>query len=263
MIPVAIPHLCCRDAAGAVEFYKKAFGAVETMRYEEGGKVGHSELNIQGAVVYLADEYPDYNFLSPQTVGGTGMVVSLLIADVDELTRRAEAAGAKVEREPRDEFYGQRTSTLLDPYGHRWTLRTPLQEKHYGARKGFHAVTPYLIFEKGVEAMEWYGKALGAVEIGRHLDGAGRLVHGEISVGDSPVMICEECAEYPGQKSPKRYGGSPAQLFLYTKDPDGVAARAVEHGAKVVLPVEDRPYGRGGGVEDPFGYTWWINDHKE
>lgn len=263
MIPTATPSLCCKNATEAIAFYEKAFGAVVTEKYDDKGKVGHAELNIQGAAVYLADEYPDYGFVSPKPGPEKAFAVNLLIANVDELTKQAQAAGATVERAPKDEFYGHRVATLLDPYGHRWTLHTPLQEKHYGARKGFHAVTPYLIFEKGVEAMEWYAKALGATEIGRHLDGTGRLVHGEISVGDSPIMISEECKEYPGQKNPKRYGGSPAQLFVYTGEPDAVIARAIEHGAKLVLPIEDRPYGRGGGIEDPFGYTWWINSHKE
>ena len=121
----ATPYLCCKGAAGAIDFYKKAFGATETMRLAEpGGKIGHAEIKIGKAVIMMADEYPDFGAISPQTLGGTAVTIHLYVEDVDALVKQAAAAGAKVERPPTDEFYGDRAATLSDPYGHRWMLAT-------------------------------------------------------------------------------------------------------------------------------------------
>jgi PhnB protein len=121
----AVPYLCVKGAAAAIEFYKKAFGATETMRMAEpGGKIGHAQLMIGGSLVMLNDEYPDFGVLSPPSVGGTPVRIHVYVADVDALTRRAAAAGAKVVRPPADQFYGDRSATLEDPFGHVWIFAT-------------------------------------------------------------------------------------------------------------------------------------------
>lgn len=121
----ATPYICVNDAAAAIEFYKKAFGATETMRLAEpGGRIGHAEVKIGGAPIMLSDEYPDHGATSPQTLGGTAVAIHLYVDDVDAFVARAEAAGAKVERPVQDQFYGDRSATLLDPYGHRWFFAT-------------------------------------------------------------------------------------------------------------------------------------------
>jgi PhnB protein len=123
------PYLCCKDAARAIEFYRRAFGAVEEMRMAEpNGRIGHAEIRIAGAAVMLSDEYPEMNVLSPQSIGGSPVALHLYIADVDAVAKQAVAAGAKVLREVADQFYGDRTGTLEDPFGHRWFIATRKEE---------------------------------------------------------------------------------------------------------------------------------------
>ena len=113
-----VPSLCYRDAAAAIDFYKRAFGATELMRLEEpSGKIGHAELQIGSAVFMLSDEYPDYNALSAETIGGSPIKLHLYVADVDQFAERAIAEGAILSRPIEDQFYGDRAGQLKDPFG--------------------------------------------------------------------------------------------------------------------------------------------------
>jgi PhnB protein len=115
--------LCVHNGAAAIEFYKKVFDAEEIMRLAEpGGKIAHAELKIGTTVIMLADEHPDHDFLSPKTIGGSGMMIHLHVDDVDTLARRAQEAGATILRGPSDESHGERQCLLKDPFGHRWLL---------------------------------------------------------------------------------------------------------------------------------------------
>jgi len=119
------PYLFIRGAAGAIEFYKKAFGATELMRMPTlDGNIGHAEIKIGDSVIMLADEYPDMGFSSPATVGGSTVGIVLYVEDVDTRFNRAIAAGGKAIKPLEDQFYGDRTGTLLDPFGHIWTIST-------------------------------------------------------------------------------------------------------------------------------------------
>jgi len=119
------PYLACGDAASAIEFYKKAFGATEVMRMPgPGGKIGHAEVKIGDSRVMLTDEYAEMNFVGPLSRGGTTVHIHLYVKDVDALVARAVAAGAKLLREVKDQFYGDRTGALADPFGHVWHLAT-------------------------------------------------------------------------------------------------------------------------------------------
>ena len=118
------PYLCCKDAAAAIDFYKKAFGATEVMRIDNEGKVGHAEIQIGDSRVMLADEFPEMGFLSPKTVGGSPVMIHLYLDDVDATANRAVAAGAKVTRPVADQFYGDRGGQLEDPFGHKWYVST-------------------------------------------------------------------------------------------------------------------------------------------
>jgi PhnB protein len=121
----ATPYLCCRDAARALEFYGRAFGAVETMRLAEpSGRIGHAEMKIGEAVVMLSDEHPEMNIRSPQTLGGTPIAIHLYVEDVDGFCRRAVEAGATLSHPVADQFYGDRSGQLHDPFGHRWSIAT-------------------------------------------------------------------------------------------------------------------------------------------
>jgi len=119
------PYLACGDAASAIEFYKKAFGATEVMRMPgPGGKIGHAEVKIGDSRVMLTDEYAEMNFVGPLSRGGTTVHIHLYVKDVDAAVARALAAGAKLLREVNDQFYGDRTGALADPFGHVWHLAT-------------------------------------------------------------------------------------------------------------------------------------------
>ena len=124
-VPRATPYLCWKDAARAIEFYKKAFGATEAMRLSEpGGRIGHAEIRIGDAPIMLSDEYPEMDVRSPQSLGGSPVLIHLYVDDVDALASRAVAAGAKLLRPVADQFYGDRSGTLTDPFGHRWMIAT-------------------------------------------------------------------------------------------------------------------------------------------
>jgi PhnB protein len=121
----ATPYLCVKGAADAIEFYKKAFGASETMRMADAsGKVGHAEIKIGEARIMLADEFPEMGVLSAKTLGGTPVTIHLYVEDVDALASRAQAAGIKVLRPVEDQFYGDRAGKFEDPFGHQWHLAT-------------------------------------------------------------------------------------------------------------------------------------------
>jgi PhnB protein len=118
-------YLIVHDAAGAIDFYKQAFGAVELMRLADpGGKVGHAEIKIGDSPIMLADEFPQMGFRGPQALGGSPVGIALYVEDVDAGFDRAIRAGAKVLRPVQDQFYGDRSGTLVDPFGHVWTIAT-------------------------------------------------------------------------------------------------------------------------------------------
>ena len=119
------PYLVMHAAADAIEFYKKAFGAVEQMRMPgPGGKVMHAELKIGNSVLMLSDESPDRGYLSPKTIGGSGSSIMFYTEDVDATFKRANDAGATTEMPPTDMPWGDRMGNLRDPFGHSWAIAT-------------------------------------------------------------------------------------------------------------------------------------------
>lgn len=125
MTPTLQPYLSVAGAAEAIEFYKRAFGAIELYRLEEpSGRIGHAELQLGNAILALADEYPEYGIRGPLSVGGTSCTLVLYVEDVDQVAARAVEAGATQESPVKDEFYGDRVTRLKDPFGHRWSIHT-------------------------------------------------------------------------------------------------------------------------------------------
>jgi PhnB protein len=117
------PYLRVHSAAEAIEFYARAFGAAEIFRLTEpSGRIGHAEIKIGPATLMLSDEYPENGIQGPRTLGGTSFSIHLHVADVDEAFERAVRAGASVVRPLKDQFYGERSGTLRDPFGHEWLL---------------------------------------------------------------------------------------------------------------------------------------------
>ena len=120
------PYLIIRNAASAVEFYKKAFGATEVMRFADprSGKIGHAEIKIGDSSIMMADEYPEMQYRSPQTLNGSSVLMQLYVPDVDAVFNQAVAAGATVLRPVADQFYGDRSGAVADPFGHLWNIAT-------------------------------------------------------------------------------------------------------------------------------------------
>jgi PhnB protein len=136
----ATPYLIVNGAAGAIEFYQKAFGATELMRFSmPGGKIGHAEIKIGDSPIMLADEYPEMGYKGPQSLGGSPVSIMLYVEDVDSFFNRAVAAGAAIKEAVQDKFYGDRSGTLADPFGHVWHISThkedmSLEEMHSRAK---------------------------------------------------------------------------------------------------------------------------------
>jgi PhnB protein len=124
-----IPHLVCAGAADAIEFYKKAFGAVEMMRLPgKDGKLMHAAIRIGGASIMLVDEVPDWGALSPKTLNGTPVTIHLYVDDVDAFVARAVEAGATIKMPVADMFWGDRYGIIEDPFGHNWSVATHLRD---------------------------------------------------------------------------------------------------------------------------------------
>ena len=119
------PYLIVRGGAKALELYARALGAKELMRVEAGGGIlGHAEMKIGDSIVMLADEHPGMGYKAPQSYGGTPVSICLYVEDVDASVQQAVDAGAKLVRPVQDQFYGDRSGTLVDPFGHVWTIAT-------------------------------------------------------------------------------------------------------------------------------------------
>ncbi len=123
------PYLSVQGAAGAIAFYKKVFAAKEVMRMlGPRGTIGHAEIQIGDSRIMLADEFPEMNFRSPRSIGGTPVNIHLYVQDVDKVAKKAVAAGAKLLRPVADQFYGDRSGSLEDPFGHVWHVATHIED---------------------------------------------------------------------------------------------------------------------------------------
>jgi PhnB protein len=118
------PYLIVSGAAAAIDYYKKAFGAVELFRMDHQGKIGHAEMKIGDSPFMLADEYPEMKYFGPQKFGGTPVSLMIYVDDVDTIYKQAIEAGGTEVKPLQDQFYGDRSGTLTDPFGHVWTVAT-------------------------------------------------------------------------------------------------------------------------------------------
>jgi PhnB protein len=127
--PQVTPYLCVDGAAAAIDFYAAVFGARERMRIPApGGKIGHAELQIGDSVIMLSDEHPEMHVLAPKSVGGTPVTISVYVDDVDRTFDRAVQKGARALRAVENQFYGDRSGQFEDPFGHRWSVATHVED---------------------------------------------------------------------------------------------------------------------------------------
>ncbi len=279
----ASPRVAFKDAAKAIEFYKRALGARETFRFEEGGRVPHAELEIGDATIDVADEWPEGGRFSAETLGSSPVSFSIQVDDVDAFVDRAVAAGMKVIRPVQDQFYGHREGALADPFGYNWAVYTvkeemSVEEMHKRMEQmtagaeggqpgrggstnpipaGFHTLQPYLIAEDGDSLLRFAKEAFGAEEIVRAIGQAGGI-HGEVRIGDSIVMMGGGIPGRPFTGTPNRVA-----LHVYVEDTDATYARALAAGGVSIGEPQDHEYGeRGASVKDPAGNFWYIATHK-
>jgi uncharacterized glyoxalase superfamily protein PhnB len=137
-----------------------------------------------------------------------------------------------------------------------------MQDQVRAIPEGFHTVTPHLVCAGALDAIEFYKKAFGAVETGRMPGPGGKIMHAQLRIGDSPIMLADDFPEF-GCNGPQALKGTPVFIHLYVNDADAVFAQAVAAGAKPVMPLADMFWGdRYGQLDDPFGHRWSIATHK-
>ena len=275
----AAPRLTFRDPAKAIQFYKEALGATETFRFEVGGSIAHAEIAIGTSRVMLAGEWPEGGRFSAETLGNSPVGLVVEVGDVDTAAEHAVAAGMKVVRPVRDQFYGHRDVLLSDPFGYVWNVFTvkeamSVEEMHRRMRgmtqgpeggdtaesgkgvspvpRGFRMVTPYLVAEDGLALLEFTKQAFGAEELMRAVMPTG--VHAEVRVGDTTLMMG---GGLPGKKFPGTL--QPNALHVYVEDVDTVTRNAVAAGGTLVDEPRDQEYGeRSSTVKDAAGNFWYI-----
>jgi uncharacterized glyoxalase superfamily protein PhnB len=274
----AAPRLTFKAAAKAIEFYKQAFGAKETMRFEIEMGIPHAELLIGDSVIMLTDEWPEGGRYSAETMGSSPVSMVIHVSDVDAFAEHAVAAGAKLTGPISDQFYGYREANLLDPFGYAWNVsmvkeEMSVEEMHRRFQammkeghakkpsvdpipKGYRTVTPYLVAQDGPAQMEFVKNAFGAEEMFRTVGTAGGL-HGEVRIGDSMLMIGGGIPGREFRSTPNTHA-----LHLYVPDCDAVYARSLQAGATSLDEPRDQEYGeRSGSVKDAAGNLWYIATH--
>ena len=273
--PTAAPSLRIKNAAAAIDFYKQAFGAQEIMRFAVHGHIAHAELAIGNSVIMLGEEAPEYGFPGPAALGGSPISIHLSVEDADAVAAQAVAAGARLVRPVSDQFYGDRSGAVADPFGYTWNIsmrkqemsleemhqRFEAMEQEQAAKKtavspipkGFHTLTPYLIAQDAGRLIDFLKQTFGAEEKFRAVGSAGGI-HAEVRLGDSMLML--------GGGGPDvawRGESRPMAFHVYVEDTDAVYQRALDAGASSIGAPMDQPYGeRSGSVKDPSGNYWYI-----
>jgi uncharacterized glyoxalase superfamily protein PhnB len=287
-------YLRVKHAGKAIEFYRDVFGAKEKYRLTEpSGRIGHAELDFDGASLMLSDEYPEYGITGPQTLGGVSSSIHLHVDDCDAVIRRAVAAGATLVREAKDQFYGERSGTVRDPFGHEWNIGHHLEDltpaemqKRYDAMmasappaalavesiatKPPPAGWPRLssspsYLEAGV-AIDWLVRAFGFVVDLRIEGEGGRIEHSQLTLGGGLIMLGDIKPER-GQgwrKSPRQVDGNTQSMMLFVDDADAHCARARAAGAKIAAEPSTRDHGEGYWVDRSYeaidleGHHWYF-----
>jgi PhnB protein len=275
--PVATPRLIFKDVAKAIEFYQKAFAATEIFRFQVEGEIGHAEIKIGDSPIRLSREWPEGGRFSAETLSHSAVELLIRVDDVDSFAARAVAAGMTVSRPIKDQFYGSREGSFVDPFGYTWNILTVKEEmsaeemyRRFNAMRarakkpevnpiprGFRTVTPYLVAEDGLALLEFAKQAFGAEETFRAVGSAGG-VHGEVRIGDSMLMMGGGIPGREFRSTPNTHA-----LHIYVEDADAVCEKALAAGATLIDELRDQEYGeRSASVKDPAGNYWYIATHK-
>ncbi len=285
---IASPRLTFKNVVKAIEFYQNALGAKETFRFEVGGHIAHAEMTIGDSPIMLSEEWPEGGRFSAETLGNSPISLVIHVGDVDSFAERAVAAGAKVIRPLKDQFYGHRDVTFLDPFGYNWTADTvkeemSVEEMHRRMKgmtkgpeggelpaqkgkgpavspvpRGYRMVTPYLVAQDAEAVIDFVKKTFGGEETFRAVGSAGGY-HCEIRVDDSMLMIGGGGAGLSWK------GDSVLGAFhVYVRDCDVTYQRALQAGGKSLAEPSDQDYGeRTASVVDSAGNHWYIATFKD
>ena len=272
----AAPRIAFKSAAKAIDFYKAAFGAKETMRFELAGQIPHAELMIGDSVILVTDEWPEGGRFSAETLGNSPVAMALSVPNVDAFFQHAVDAGATIVYPVKDQFYGRREGTLRDPFGYLWSVSTVTEEisvedmhRRMGeppqkpkpavdpVPKGYRTVTPYVVVQNAAALLDFMKDTFRGEEVFRSIGGAGGI-HAEVRIGDSMLMVGGGGPElaWRGQSKPQAF-------HIYVHDCDATYQRALEAGAKSIAEPVDQSYGeRSGSVQDSGGNNWYIATFK-
>ena len=272
----AAPRIAFKSAAKAIDFYKAAFGAKETMRFELEGQIPHAELMIGDSVILVTEEWPEGGRFSAETLGNSPVAMALSVPNVDVFFQHSVDAGATIVFPVKDQFYGRREGTLRDPFGYLWSVSTITEEisveemhRRMGeppqkpkpavdpVPKGYRTVTPYVIVQNAPALLDFMKDTFRGEEVFRSIGGAGGI-HAEIRIGDSMLMVGGGGPElaWRGQSKPQAF-------HIYVHDCDATYQRALEAGATSIAEPVDQSYGeRSGSVQDSGGNNWYIATFK-
>jgi PhnB protein len=251
-IDQVFPYLIVGDAAAAIEFYRKVFGAKETLRVPDPDqrRIGHAELTLGPMTIMLADEYPELGIRSPAAFGGSGLRMHLHVDDVDALAQDAVRAGATMLMEPADQGHGERQCRLRDPFGHEWLLGQEIGKTARGI--GGQNLFPALRFKDEPAAMDWLERAFGFQRHAVYTDDDGAIVHAELRLGSGVMML--------GSPPEDRLGFS---IYVWVEDLEAHYARACAAGAEIVRRLGDTSYGtREYGARDLDGHLWYFGTYR-
>lgn len=284
------PMLIVNDVDAAVDYYTKVFGATKRLSLPgPDGKTMHAEIQLGDSMVMLGSEMPEMGAKSPKTLGGSQGSLLYYVPDADAMIKKAVDAGATVGMPAQDMFWGDRWGMVVDPFGHNWELATHKEEltdeqiaermkalhgqpasptpgtpAKSHQRKGYHTITPSLTAADAKALIAFYKQAFGAQELSVTPMPDGRIMHGEVKIGDSILMLADRFPEVAESKTAKDLGGSPFALMMYVPDTDATFQQAVAAGAEARMQPEDAFWGdRFGEVLDPSGNSWSIATPKE
>ena len=291
------PQIVVKGVDAAVEFYTATLGAEKLFAIPgEDGKAIHAEVKIGDSILMIDEE--SGGMKSPPSLGGSPGALMLYVPDVDAQVATLTAAGAKVVHPVEDQFWGDRWGEVVDPFGHRWSVASHVEDltpEQMGERaaiamtptkkkpkkgaapawkkiagtpatervpKEYHTLTPMFTVADASAAIEFYKTAFGATEKTRMPGPDGKVMHAEVVIGDSTLML-GDVAE-GGDKSIADLKGTPLAIHHYVTDVDAVFAAAQAAGATVVMPLTDAFWGdRYGLLVDPGGMMWGVATHKE
>lgn len=240
------PYLVAADGLALLEFTKQGLGAEELMRAVMPTGV-HAEVRIGDTNLMMGGGLPDKQFSGSLQPGA----LHIYVQDTDALTKKAVAAGAALIDQPRDQEYGERSSTVKDPYGNFWYIATHHGKSHIP--EGLQSVNPYLHPRRAEPLLSFLKRAFGAQEVAKYSSPDGVVHHAVVRMGDSVLEMGEAHGKYETMS---------AMFYLYVPNLEAVYRQALAAGATNLQEPTDQPYGdRNAAVKDAFGNTWYIATH--